>query len=75
MSWYFFGGFSAYAIVPSGRWWNHSGYFWHPRVVRRALEREVQGDLHAQARGRAYEGVEVLDRAQVGVDGVVPALR
>ena len=27
MSWYFFGGFSAYAIVPSGRWWNHSGCF------------------------------------------------
>ena len=25
MSWYFFGGFSAYAIVPSGRIVNHSG--------------------------------------------------
>ena len=25
MSWYFFGGFSAYWIVPSGRWANHSG--------------------------------------------------
>ncbi len=25
MSWYFFGGFSAYWIVPSGRWRNHSG--------------------------------------------------
>src|SRR2546422_6480395 len=25
MSWYFFGGFSAYLIVPSGRWKNHSG--------------------------------------------------
>ncbi len=25
MSWYFFGGFSAYFRVPSGRWWNHSG--------------------------------------------------
>lgn len=27
MSWYFFGGFSAYAIVPSARWRNHSGCF------------------------------------------------
>ena len=25
MSWYFFGGFSAYWMVPSGRWRNHSG--------------------------------------------------
>ena len=25
MSWYFFGGFSAYAMVPSGRTVNHSG--------------------------------------------------
>ncbi len=25
MSWYFFGGFSAYAIVPSGSTVNHSG--------------------------------------------------
>src|SRR6478609_1188989 len=25
MSWYFFGGFSAYFSVPSGRRWNHSG--------------------------------------------------
>src|SRR5438132_9953395 len=25
MSWYFLGGFSAYLIVPSGRWKNHSG--------------------------------------------------
>ena len=25
MSWYFFGGFSAYLSVPSGRRWNHSG--------------------------------------------------
>src|SRR6266542_4161983 len=25
MSWYFFGGFSAYLMLPSGRWKNHSG--------------------------------------------------
>ena len=25
MSWYFLGGFSAYWIVPSGRWANHDG--------------------------------------------------
>ena len=45
MSWYFFGGFSAYLIVPSGRWWNHSGCSRHPGMVRRALERVVERDL------------------------------
>ena len=36
MSWYFFGGFSAYLIVPSGRWRNHSGMLAHPGMIGRA---------------------------------------
>ena len=46
----------------------------HPRVVRRALEGQVQGHLHAQLPGARDEGDEVLDAAQLGVDGVVPAV-
>src|SRR4051794_25387363 len=99
MSWYFFGGFSAYAMVPSGRGGDHSGGFctpgWvggdlrgevgavveplrvlvHPGMVRRALQGEVQRDLQTLPGGLLHEPVEVLDRAQVRVDGVVAALR
>ncbi len=40
-------------------------------MVRRALQGEIQGDLHAQGTGPRDEQVEVLDRAQVRVHGVV----
>ena len=46
----------------------------HPRVVGGALEREVHGDLEAEPPGLRDEGVEVLEGAEVGVDGVVPAV-
>jgi len=46
----------------------------HPRVVRGALERQVQGHLHAQLARARHQGVEVLEGAQVGVDGVVAAV-
>src|SRR5919112_492331 len=65
MSWYFFGGVSAYAIVPSRRTVNHS---------RRGLQREVQRDLHAEVAGAVDEGVEVVEVAQLGVDRVVAAV-
>ena len=45
-----------------------------PRVVGRALQREVQRDLHAEVAGARDERVEVVDRAQLGVDRVVAAL-
>ena len=74
MSWYFFGGFSAYAIVPSARLVNHSGCF---------VTHGWSGE-HCSAKSSATsmpsscvlgdEGVEVLDRAEVGVDRVVAAL-
>ena len=46
----------------------------HPRVVRGALEGQVQGDLHAQLASAGHQGLEVLESAQVGVDGVVAAI-
>ena len=45
-----------------------------PILVRRALEGQVQGHLRAQLPGARDEGDEVLDAAQLGVDGVVPAV-
>ena len=50
------------------------GVLGHPRVVRGALERQVQGHLHAQLARARHQGVEVLEGAQVGVDGVVAAV-
>ena len=46
----------------------------HPRVVRRGLQRQVQGHFESQLTGPRHEGVEVLEGAQVRVDGVVAAL-
>ncbi|GAA5703429.1 hypothetical protein Save01_04251 [Streptomyces avermitilis] len=46
----------------------------HPRMIGRALKREVEGDLQAQAPGPPHEHVEVLDRPEVRVDRVVTAL-
>ena len=72
MSWYFFGGFSAYWIVPSGRRRNHSGcsvaYGWSGA----RLERDVEGDLEAvRARGRqrgdgSPRGCQAPDGSQCG---------
>ena len=47
----------------------------HPGVVRGRLQREVQRDLHAEVLGPRHERGEVLLGAEVGVDGVVPAVR
>ena len=75
MSWYFFGGFSAYWIVPSGRWRNHSGCSLDPRVIGRALEGDVERDLDARARApRATRRAEVVERAELGMDRRVAAL-
>ena len=51
MSWYFFGGFSAYAIVPSARGGEPLGVLVDPRVVGRALQRQVERDLEAELLG------------------------
>ncbi len=74
MSWYFLGGFSAYAMVPSARVVNHSGWLVDPRVVGRGLQGQVEGDLEAELAGPGDERVEVLEGAEVGMDGVVAAV-
>src|SRR5205823_4792899 len=43
------------------------------RVVGRALEGHIHRYLDAQVAGVGDEGVEVFERAEVGVDGRVPA--
>ena len=45
-----------------------------PRMIRRALQRQVQGHLHAQIACRGDEFVEVVDRAQIRMNSVVAAL-
>ncbi len=46
----------------------------HPWVVRRALQRQVDRDLHAEVAGLRDEHVEVREGAEVGMDRVVAAL-
>ena len=46
----------------------------HPGMVRRALERVVERDLEAVVPGGAQERPEVGQRAEAGVDRLVPAL-
>jgi hypothetical protein len=70
MSWYFFGGFSAYAIVPSARVVNHSGGDERAEVRQRAelrVDRVVPALLGADRPRRA-------DVLRAGLDGVVAAL-
>src|SRR3954469_1354960 len=46
-----------------------------PGMVGGALQGEVERDLETVLTGRGDERVEVLDRAEAGVDRVVPAVR
>src|SRR5207245_5501029 len=45
-----------------------------PRVVGRALERQIERDLEAVLARSGEQAVEVAERAELGMDGVVPAL-
>ncbi len=45
-----------------------------PRVIRCALQREVEGDLEIEFPGARDEVAEILVGAQIGVDGVVATL-
>ena len=75
MSSYFLGGFSAYWIEPSGRRLNHSGCCGDPRMIGRALHREVQGHLHPVVGAGGDEAAEIGERAELRMDGVVAAVR
>ena len=59
------------AVGPGGE---PFGVLGQPRVVRRALEGDVEGHLHAVPLRLLDEVVEVLEGAELGVDGVVPSL-
>ena len=74
MSSYFFGGFSAYRIEPSGRRLNHSGCCLQPGMIRRALDGEVERDLHAEAAAGVDEAAEIVERAELRMHRVVAAL-
>ena len=75
MSSYCFGGFSAYWIEPSGRRANHVGVLGDPRVVGRALEGDVERELHARARGTASASATTSSTVpSVGSTRGVPAL-
>ena len=47
----------------------------HVGVIGRALVGEVDGDVHAVLPGPPHEAVEVLDRPQLRVNGLVPTFR
>ena len=74
MSWYFLGGFSAYLIVPSGRRWNHSGCSSSHGWSAEALSAMSRHTSMPCSRAVAHERLEVVHRAELGVDGVVAAL-
>ena len=61
-------------MVPSGNSVNHCAVFARPGMIRCALQCQVQRHLHAQVARRGDEVVEVVDGAQIRVDGVVAAL-
>ena len=44
-----------------------------PGVVGRALEGDVEGELHAVGAGGGDQGVEVGEGAELGMDGLVAA--
>ena len=45
-----------------------------PGVIRRALPGEIERDLHAEPLRLAVERVEILERAEPGIDRGVPAV-
>ncbi|OPY09526.1 MAG: hypothetical protein A4E68_00434 [Syntrophaceae bacterium PtaB.Bin095] len=51
------------------------GVLGHVRVVRRALVGEVQGDFQPVLPGRLNQVDKILERPEVGMDGLVAAFR
>jgi hypothetical protein len=74
MSSYFLGGFSACLIVPSGRRSNQSGVLLDPGMVGRGVQRHVERDLDPVVARCRHQPVEVLQRAQFGMDLAEPAV-
>ena len=74
MSWYFLGGFSAYLIGAVGPVPEPLGMLADVGMVGRALEGDVQRDLEAELARARDQAVEVVERAELGMDRLVPAL-
>ena len=74
MSSYFFGGFSAKRIEPSGRKLEPLRMLLEPRMVERALHREVERDLHVVLAAGIDQPAEVLERAQLRIHRVMAAV-
>jgi hypothetical protein len=66
MSSYFFGGFSANLIVPSGDT-EPFLVLLHPRMVGGALDREIERHLHAALGSRGDKAPEIIERAEIGM--------
>ncbi len=73
MSSYFFGGFSAYLIAAVGPFLEPFGMLFEPRMVGRALDGEIERHLHAVLLAGFDEAVEIVEGAELGMDGVVAA--
>ena len=74
MSSYFFGGFSAYLIEPSGRQLNHSGCSRSQGWSGEHWIAKSSAISSPFSRGRGDEPAEILKRAELRVDRVMPAL-
>ena len=61
-------------MEPSGRRLNQSGCL-QPRVIRRALDREVEGDLHAVLMTSLDQALEIGERSKLRVNRIMAALR
>ena len=74
MSWYFFGGFSAYAMEPSARLENHSGCSVTHGWSGEACSAKSSATSSPRDLRLGHEPVEGVEVAEVGMDGVVAAL-
>ena len=61
-------------MVPSLRVVNHSGIGLHPWMVGRALQGQVESHLETEFVGPGDKGIEIVERAELRVDGVMAAL-
>ena len=73
MSWYFLGGILGVLDGAVGAVQEPVGMLGDPGVVWRALEGDVEGQLHAVGVGGGDEAVEVGEGAEAGMDGLVAA--
>ena len=74
MSWYFFGGFSAYLMLPSGEWRNHSGWAVTDGWSGAAWMAMSIASSMPCASTALRKPMQPVDAAELRGDGVVAAL-